>query len=488
MLKTCASTCAPGESAARRAPVRRALLPTACALALALVLAGAPSAGAATASPTAQVVIRQGDVPGFEAGGLGGELLSESYRPCFAANALLAKSPTPAVATVPVSAGEVTSGASFTQGSLLSGAGVERVVSSIAWQGASAAQAQAAFATLTGSGFTACVEAALRREAGLAEVPTVAASDLLVPAGPAAAETGGVLVMLSIFDTASGTVGKTILYGITAVRVGRLLALLETDTATLAAPAAVPFPEAERVHLIELLETRMARAAGTPLASPSAPAPTLLPHCLCEKPHGPDRGGQAIRFAILGKSVCPSDFIEGGRVTTEPITKLIVEGRNQEGHPARWTTTAKPGAVEVLVGNGHWWWIGNVTIRYWLGSRPYVTHAWVPRWRSAAFDLGRGLIVEVTCGGTLKLGHSVGALIPADVSSRLECFAADGTVAGLEVHVSYEGLFLVGWNEQPLDVEALGANGEVFTVPNIILQHGQYIDCEPQGSTNTDTS
>ncbi len=452
----------------------------AAAIAIVTPLLAPAVADAGPPSPTAQVVIRASDAAGYEAGGLAGELVSQPYRPCLAANALLASAPAPTVASAPREGKDATTGASFTQGSLAV-SGVERVISSIAWYASSEPQARAAYSALIGGSFISCLEGVLDKQAGLAETATVSSSPLPVPSVPGA--DSATLVRLSLYDTAAGTTGKVLLYGLTAIRVGRMLALLETDIVTNALPAAVPFPEGERAHLVQLLAKRMAGA------SLRAQAPVIA-DCLCEKANVPNRGGQVIRFAIMGKSVCPSDWVYDDRSYTHTITKIIVEGRNQERHWAKWTMTeTQPSsAAEVLVGNGHWWWIGNVTIRYWLGSTQYTTRAWVPQWRSSAFDLEKGLVVDATCGGTLKLGQSIGPRVPPNLTSRVSCFTADGTVAGLETRAEYTGLFLVGWNGQLVDDEALGENGEAFIMPNIVIQDGQEIDCEVPGSTNTDTS
>lgn len=204
---------------------------------------------------TAQVVIQASDLPGYESGGLGGELFPEDYVKCFGANPLLASAPAPFVRSEPDVGEEATTGASFTHGFLA--LGPELVVSSTAWMASSAAQAAAAYSVLEGAGFAGCVERELDAPAGLGETNSVALSEL--PAGAPVGEAHAYRATLSIYDDPAGAVIKVIGYDLTVLRVGRMVALLETDAAELAA-SGTPFPEAEREHLAALLAERMAAA------------------------------------------------------------------------------------------------------------------------------------------------------------------------------------------------------------------------------------
>ncbi len=206
-------------------------------------------------SPTAQVVIQASDLPGYESGGLGGEGFPEDYVKCFGENPLLASAPAPFVRTEPDVGKEATTGASFTHGFVA--LGPELVVSSTAWMASSATQAAAAYSVLEGAGFAGCVERELDALAGLGETNSVALSEL--PAGAPGGEAHAYRATLSIYDDPAGAVIKLIGYDLTVLRVGRMVALLETDAAELAA-SGTPFPEAEREHLAALLAERMAAA------------------------------------------------------------------------------------------------------------------------------------------------------------------------------------------------------------------------------------
>ena len=250
------------------APLRRTLALSAAATVGVVLISGAASAAAA--NPTEQVVLRQADLPGYSPGGLGGELFPEAYMQCFKTNALLAKAPVPIARTLPRVSSNATSGASFTQGSVA--IGDELVVSSVAWYAASDAQAQSAFAALTSSRFTACIEHELTHELTggvLGLTGTVTVAPLPVPA--VLGEAGASRASLSIYDVPAGAVGKVIAYDLTSVRVGRMLALLETDSAEIGTPSVVPFPEAQRLHLVTVLAERM--AAVQPAGKARAPHP-----------------------------------------------------------------------------------------------------------------------------------------------------------------------------------------------------------------------
>ncbi len=234
------------------------------------VASGAPAvadavpAGGRTAHPTARIVLGKTDLPGYSGLGTIADLATPIYLRCFKRSPLLATAPRlgPAGTSIPTSNRSATVGESFHKGSVAL-AGV-RDVASIAWSGESIAQARSALTALTGNRVIECIEAGLKQAALREEVSrgpvTVTAVPLVAPTiRPGAA--GAVRLNLTVYDDVVGGLVIAQDYDFTTVRVGRMLALLETDAAPVAPVGHLSPPgRAQRLALTTTLADRMAAA------------------------------------------------------------------------------------------------------------------------------------------------------------------------------------------------------------------------------------
>jgi hypothetical protein len=228
-----------------------------------VVAALAPATWAApSAVPTARVVIRSSDVRGYGAFGTVADLSVGDLLRCFAINRLLAQAPGVGIAGTGTahSDAHATTGASFMRGSVaLNG---EYDIESFAWLGTAVGEARGALAALGSPRFKRCLAARLRAQYGGPGEP--ARSVLLALSAPRVGdEVRAFELQLAVYSDASGSNLSTTDYDFDAVRVGRMVALLETDAAGLGPPSGLgSFPRALQVRLTDLLAVRMARAQG----------------------------------------------------------------------------------------------------------------------------------------------------------------------------------------------------------------------------------
>lgn len=208
---------------------------------------------------TGPIVVRAGDLPGYAVFGPIVDLDTDSYIACMHGNRLLASvpSPGPAGTGVPESDRDATLGTSFVNGAVATGE--ERDVASMAWAGTDLRQARAAFDALASGRYARCVRSRLERsDAGPGTPTTITPAQL--PGPSLKAQIHGVLLLETVSSDAAGTVLDTTAYELTAIRVGRMVALLETDARVAGPPVTLtPFPAAQRVRLIRLLVGRMRR-------------------------------------------------------------------------------------------------------------------------------------------------------------------------------------------------------------------------------------
>lgn len=227
------------------------------------VLMPSATALARTGNPTAKIVIDEANLPGYTDFGQIADLATPSYRACFKTNSLLSKVPPepPSGTGGATSNHSATVGASFTQGSLA--VNEERDVASIAWYGDLSAEVRSAFAALTGATFIECLDGRLVKTAGsVGEPATMTTSGL---AGPPihGGGTGANRLTETVYSNAAGIIRNTYEYDLTVVRIGRMVALLETDAGAGGAPSQLEqFSETQRLGLALIMADRMAKVQG----------------------------------------------------------------------------------------------------------------------------------------------------------------------------------------------------------------------------------
>ncbi len=199
--------------------------------------------------------------PGFEVFGPIVDLSTSDYLHCFKANALLGRAPqlgAPGTGVL-TSNRTATVGQSFTRGSLALNGEID--IGSIVWLAKSAAQARSAFAALFSARITSCLRTEITQLRSSLGTPATVSSTALPAAVGLRVQTRAQRLIAINYDEASGTYGPYYWFDLTAARVGRMVALLETDSANVVS-APTTLPNAKRARLARILIDRMAREQG----------------------------------------------------------------------------------------------------------------------------------------------------------------------------------------------------------------------------------